>query len=248
VERATLTTVDGVRLAAVIRRAQPSLGCVVVAHGFAASAEERGVVALADALAGAHYDVVTYDSRGHGRSGGRCTLGDLERHDVSAASDAIAGGDPVILVGVSMGAIAVLHHASRPRTLVPEVGAVVTLSAPAHWRLPRTARGVMSAGVTATAIGRAFAARRLGVRLAPSRSRPDPPVELLRRVTAPVAIVHAIDDPFLPRSNADALFAAAAEPRRLDLVPGRWHALDPAAVPVVVGAVDWARARITRRR
>jgi pimeloyl-ACP methyl ester carboxylesterase len=240
VERATLTTADGVRLAAMVQRArQPRVG-VVIAHGFSASSAHRGVRELADALVDAHHDVVSYDARGHGSSGGWCTLGAQERFDVAAARRALDPSMPVILVGVSMGAIAVLRHAAAPGPGdLPDPLGVVTLSAPARWQLPRTLRGLVSAGVTSTALGRAFAARNMGVRIARRRPRGDAPVDLIARITAATAIVHAEDDPFLPSSNARMLFAAAPEPRQLDLVAGRWHALDPAAVPVVVRAVRW---------
>src|SRR5204863_297146 len=63
---------------------------VVLAHGFSASKDEADVVRVAGALQAAGFDVVSYDARGHGASEGECTLGDLERHDVAAAVDAVA--------------------------------------------------------------------------------------------------------------------------------------------------------------
>ena len=110
----TLTTVDGIRLAAHTHCVAAPRGSVVVAHGFTASATHADVEALAGALGAAGYDVVTYDARGHGDSEGQCTLGDLERHDVAAAVQATnPASGPVVLVGVSMGAIAVLRHAAE---------------------------------------------------------------------------------------------------------------------------------------
>jgi pimeloyl-ACP methyl ester carboxylesterase len=246
----TLTTVDGVRLAAHLHHVARPRGTVVLAHGFTASATHDDVEALAGALVDAEYDVVTYDARGHGGSTGQCTLGDLERHDVAAAARAArpASGQ-VVLVGLSMGAIAVLRHAASTERSVgdPAVAGVVTVSAPARWKLPRNARGVLSAGITSTAPGRAFAARQLGVRLAARRHRPAPPVDLVSALDVPVAIVHGIDDPFLPSSNARVLFDAAHDPRRLDLVPGAWHAHDEAALPVVAAAVGWTLDPVSGR-
>jgi fermentation-respiration switch protein FrsA (DUF1100 family) len=154
----------------------------------------------------------------------------------------------VVLVGMSMGAIAVLRHAAEQSgSGVRPAAGVVTVSAPARWKLPRNARGVLSAGITSTPPGRAFAARRLGVRLASPRRRPAPPIDLVTHLDVPLAVVHGIKDPFLPSSNARALYEAAAEPRRLDLVPGAWHAHDDAALPVITAAVDWVTATVTRR-
>jgi alpha-beta hydrolase superfamily lysophospholipase len=244
-----LTTVDGIRLAAHTHCADAPRGSVVVAHGFTASATHADVEALAGAMVASGYDVITYDARGHGESEGQCTLGDLERHDVAAAVQATnPASGPVVLVGLSMGAIAVLRHAAeQSETGVRPAAGVVTVSAPARWRLPRNARGVLSAGITSTVPGRAFAARRLGVRLAPGRRRPAPPIDLVTRLDVPLAVVHGTGDPFLPSSNARALYDAASVPRRLDLVPGAWHAHDTAALPVIAAAVDWVTAAVTRR-
>jgi fermentation-respiration switch protein FrsA (DUF1100 family) len=60
-------------------------------------------------------------------------------------------------------------------------------------------------------------------------------------------VVHGTGDPFLPSSNARALYDAASVPRRLDLVPGAWHAHDTTALPVIAAAVDWVTAAVTRR-
>jgi pimeloyl-ACP methyl ester carboxylesterase len=237
----TLTTVDGVQLAAHTRRGDRARATVVVAHGFTASATHADVEALAGAVHERGFDVISYDARGHGRSGGRCTLGDLERHDVAAAvAAARPGAGPVVLVGVSMGAIAVLRHAAdRPAPGGTAIAGVVTVSSPARWKLPRNARGLLSAGITSTPPGRFFAARRLGVRLATRRPRPAPPIELVRALDVPLALVHALEDPFIPATEARALYDAAPGARRLDLVPGAWHANGPGAVPAVLGALDW---------
>ena len=83
--RSTFTTHDSVELAG--RRwlhERPSVAVVLV-HGFAASADDPLVVAVAETLHTRGFEVVSYDSRGHGRSSGESTLGDLERHDVAAA-------------------------------------------------------------------------------------------------------------------------------------------------------------------
>src|SRR3989442_15902679 len=121
-----LTTTDGVDLAARVwsGNGEPR-ATVVLVHGLAATKDNGEVVAVATALSEAGFDVVAYDARGHGRSGGICTLGDLERHDVAAATEyARLRGRPVVLVGASMGAVAVLRHAATD----PALAGVVTVS------------------------------------------------------------------------------------------------------------------------
>src|ERR1019366_3169054 len=52
-------------------------GAVVIAHGFTACKDNPRVVRLASELYARGFDVIAYDARGHGHSGGSCTLGAL---------------------------------------------------------------------------------------------------------------------------------------------------------------------------
>ncbi|HSO96268.1 MAG TPA: alpha/beta fold hydrolase, partial [Acidimicrobiia bacterium] len=194
------------------------------------------VLTLIDALGAAGFDGIAYDARGHGRSGGEATLGDQERFDVAAAVTAVGASRPVVLVAASAGAIAALRFAAAaPGAL----DGVVTVSCPAWWRLPRNGRGLLSMLITQTPFGREFARRQMGVRIARCGPRPAPPVELVGEVDAPVAIVHGRADPFISVDAAEALFTAAREPRRLEVVEGLGHAFEPAATPAIVAALDW---------
>jgi alpha-beta hydrolase superfamily lysophospholipase len=233
-----LITSDDVRLRA--RRWDATGTCratVVLVHGFAASLDEEKLVALVEALGGAGFDGIAYDGRGHGGSGGETTLGDRERWDVAAAVTAIgASAAPVVLVGASMGAIAALRFAaSSPGS----VAGVVAVSCPAWWRLPFNARGVLSTLLTQTPFGREFARRQMGVRIARPAPRPVPPIDLVGELGVPVAIVHGRADPFISVAAAEALFATAHEPRRLELVEGFGHAFEPEATPAILGALEW---------
>ena len=106
---------------------------VVIAHGFTANKDDPKVVALAEWLHGLGYDAVAFDSRGHGRSGGECTLGKLEVLDVDAVvAWARTRTDRVVLVGASMGAVGVLAHAAAD----PDLVGVVTVSSPARGAYP----------------------------------------------------------------------------------------------------------------
>src|SRR5262249_39595633 len=154
--------------------------------------------------------------RGHGESGGASTLGVLERHDVAAAVDIARELAPrLVLVGASMGAIAVLGHAARHDDLV----GVVTVACPAAWTLPRNSRGVLAAAMTQTRLGRSFARRRMSVRIAHRVERGDPPSVLIRSVQTPVAIVHGAADPFIGLDAATQLAEQAGGPARVTVVP-----------------------------
>jgi pimeloyl-ACP methyl ester carboxylesterase len=244
-----LLTADGVRLAA--RWWEPETTtddvgqvAVVLVHGFAASKDEAAVEEVARRLSASGHPVLTYDSRGHGESHGLCTLGDLERLDVDAAVDAAAErAGAVVVVGSSVGGVAVLNHmagAASGAFVAPTVarGAVV-VATPARWQIPRTARGAAAAVITQTGAGRAVAARRFQTRLAVRPRRGAPPVERIRAVAQPVAVIHGLADRFLPSTAATALFSAAPEPRRLDLVPGMGHGFCAAALDPIEAAVAW---------
>jgi pimeloyl-ACP methyl ester carboxylesterase len=246
-------TDDGVMVRVVSRLAGGGLGepptgdrpAVVLVHGFTGSADNRAVVAQADALTAAGYPVVSLDCRGHGASGGLCTLGDLERHDVAAAA-AVARtlADQVVLVGASMGGIAVLRHAAEAGDGI--AGAVV-VSSPASWRLPRSARAVLAAMLTQTPPGRWAARRWLGVRVAPRWTRAEEPLALAARISVPVAIVHGRRDRFIAAGEARRLRGAAAGPCRLRIVPEMGHAYDSGGIAAVVEAVEWVGARAAER-
>jgi pimeloyl-ACP methyl ester carboxylesterase len=226
---ATITTPDRVLLDARWWEApRPRGAAVVLAHGFSGSKDDPALRSVAGALCAAGYDVLAYDARGHHGSGGLCTLGDLERYDVAAAVVAARERrDRVVTIGASMGAI-------------------VSVSSPALWRLPRNVRSLVVTALTRTSMGRQIAARRLHVRLAPTWSDPDPPRRLAYRLSVPVAVIHGRADRLIPPSEA-ALLASAAPNARLILVPRMGHAFDRAAVPAVMRAVDWILAASASR-
>ncbi len=234
----TFTTRDGVVLAGSRRLVDGApRAAIVLVHGFNGSAADPAVTTLAEALHATGLDVVTYDGRGHGGSDSTSTLGDLERHDVAAAvAVARERTDRVVLVGASMGAIAVVRYATED----PHLDGVVSVSCPARWRLPRNLMGLFSAGLTRTGIGRAFAARHLNVRISPTWNNPEPPIDLIARITAPVALVHGSLDKFIMPGNARELFGKCDGQRRLVLVPDMGHAYGDAALQPIVDAVEWA--------
>lgn len=239
------TTADGVRLAFRWWRAEPAARAVVVlVHGFGASKDDPTVAAVAGHLAGSGYDVLGYDSRGHHGAEGLCTLGDAEAFDVAAAvHTARAASDlPVVLVGASMGGIAVLRHAAGD----PDLAGVVAVSTPAVWRMPRTWRALAATGLTQTAPGRVVAARWLGVRVHRGWSSPEPPVSLAGRIAVPLALVHGARDRFVLPDAATLLRAAATGPCELFLVRDMTHAYDPASHRPIADAVAWVLSTSAR--
>jgi alpha-beta hydrolase superfamily lysophospholipase len=259
-ERFELRTSDGLRLGARWWSPTPTptggaagggdrlddAPAVVLVHGFGAGQDLPGLVATVRHLTARGLAVLTYDGRGHRDSDGTCTLGELERLDVDAAADAAlerAGRSGIVLVGESMGGIAVINHLAAG---TPALGAVVVAS-PARWEIPRTARGLAAVLLTQTRPGRSFVARRFGTRLAVRPPRGAPPVERARLAACPVAIVHGAADRFCPPSAAIALRDALPPPRLLDIVPGMGHGFCEAALPAIDRSLDWIVRTATGR-
>jgi pimeloyl-ACP methyl ester carboxylesterase len=232
-----LETSDGIELAT--RRWPVSDGAravVVLAHGLTANKDEPRVVSLASELQRQRFDVIAYDSRGHGQSGGQCTLGDLERHDVAAVVEwARTRNRRVVLVGASMGAVGVLAYAATAKDLT----GVVTVSSPGEWRLPLRFRSVITAGLARTRTGRDFARRRMNVRIAPWTS-PESPRSLVERVSVPLAVVHGRRDAIIPAGAGLARVIGVAPGRSVALVQSMGHAFDPIGHKQICDAVAWA--------
>src|SRR5687767_2731703 len=106
---------DGLRLRAWTRPGSPSLPAVVIVHGVGDSLESFVDMGLEFAARG--HTVLLLDTRGHGGSeGSHTTLGAREREDARAAMDRLRGDgratSGLLLVGHSMGAVAVLRAAA----------------------------------------------------------------------------------------------------------------------------------------
>ncbi|MGH9064584.1 MAG: alpha/beta hydrolase, partial [Acidimicrobiales bacterium] len=162
-ERLSLIAGDGTRLSVARLEGPPSAPlAVVLVHGFVNWSRAPAIHALAHRLA-ADVHVVVPDLRGHGRSGGRCTLGRTEIHDVAAAVAAAPPGLPVVTVGVSLGGAAALLHAGT----YGGVAGVVALSPPASWGPYDRGGSLRIQRWVATPVSRAVLATLLRTRVAP---------------------------------------------------------------------------------
>ncbi|MBI0383312.1 alpha/beta fold hydrolase, partial [Streptomyces albiflaviniger] len=121
-QRAMLLTDDGVSIEA---RYQPSPGpgsepsgrlALVVGHGFSGALERPALRRVASAFQ-QRTAVITFSFRGHGRSGGRSTVGDREVLDLAAAVRWARrlGHRRVATVGFSMGGSVVIRQAALYR-------------------------------------------------------------------------------------------------------------------------------------
>jgi uncharacterized protein len=239
------TTVDGVRLRGRFWPvADRDLGCVV-AHGFTGSSAHGPVQRICAALAAAGAGVLAPDLRGHGRSGGLSTAGDLEVHDVAAAVAWLraAGYERVAVLGWSMGGSIVLRYAG----LGGDADAAVSVSSPGEWFERGTRAMRVVHWLCETRTGRL--ACRLGrrTRLSPAGwvSVPESPVEVVGRIApTPLLIVHGDADHYFPVRHVDVL-AAAAPDAAVWVEPGMGHAETATTAELMTRIAAWVRA-VTR--
>ncbi len=197
---------------------------IVMAHGFTQSWQNHMVWPIAkrfNACAG----VVTFDFRGHGRSGGMSTLGDKEIYDLDVAVRFARelGYERLATVGFSMGASVVLRQAA----LLGGADAVVSVSGPGHWYFRGTKPMRRVHFAAERRLGRAFARQFLKTRIAATGWNPLPlaPADAAGRISpVPVLIVHGDSDPYFPPDHGRELYDGAREPKQIWELPGFGHA------------------------
>lgn len=182
---------------------------------------------LAAALVEAGYNVLLYDSRAHGNSGGGShTLGMDEIRDVGGAVDFLKGmradggeAQPlsIAVLGHGIGGVTAIRAAAR----IYEIDAVIAdspfadLSEHVHRNIDQWT------GLPALPF------RLLTPRLLRSFTKVDfaavSPVADVAGMAKPVMIIHGLDDRVVPHEDSLALARAAAGPADLWLVPGADH-------------------------
>jgi fermentation-respiration switch protein FrsA (DUF1100 family) len=238
-----LLTSDGVALSASYlppsRPPSPPGTCFVLAHGFTGS-WERPALRRAATVFAAHGGVVSFDFRGHGRSGGRSTVGDLEIHDLEAAVEwaRSLGHTSIATIGFSMGASVAVRHAA----LFGGVDAVAAVSGPARWYYRGTTPMRRVHWVIERRTGRLFSRIVLRTRIAADGWDPVPPAphEVVEKISpTPLLVVHGDADAYFPVEHARQLFDAAAEPKELWLEAGFGHAENAASDELLERIARW---------
>ena len=242
----TLVTEDGVPIDAVHLPGPRELA-IVIAHGFAQSWQGHmvwNIVRRFNRAAG----VVTFDFRGHGRSGGLSTLGDKETNDLDVAVHYARelGYERVATVGFSMGGSVVLRQAA----LRQGVDAVVSVSGPGRWFYRGTQAMRRVHFVAEKRLGRLIARQFLKTRISPGGwPTPDPlqPAAAAARISpVPVLIVHGDKDLYFPPEHGRQLYEGAREPKELWLIPGFGHAERATDDELVDRIVAWVTEAVTR--
>jgi uncharacterized protein len=194
------------------RGAETPRASLVLLHGVADSrASMAGVV---DRFASKGFEVVAYDSRAHGASGGDfCTYGFWEKQDLRRVIDTLPRG-PVILLGTSLGGAVALQEAATDPRVVAIVAAEVfsDLDAVIRDRAPRFTPGWLIASAYRVAEDRG----KFEVQAAS-------PARAARSIRVPVLLIHGRQDVDTPPRHSERIVAALQGPKRLMLVDGAHH-------------------------
>jgi fermentation-respiration switch protein FrsA (DUF1100 family) len=200
---------------------QPAVAHVLLAHGNAGNIGDR--VLHAKLLTDAGLDVFLFDYRGYGKSEGRPDEEGTYR-DARAARAALLrqpGVDPsrIVYLGESIGGAVALALAVE----APPLGLVL-----------------QSAFTSVRDMGR------LHYPFIPTTLVPDayPNLRRVARLKSPLLVIHGDLDDIVPVAHGHALFAAAPEPKRIEIVRGAGHndLLDAMGAEYGTIIADWARA------
>jgi uncharacterized protein len=185
---------------------------VVVLHGIADNRESA--VWIAERLVPHGFDVLAYDSRANGESGGdACTYGFYEKRDLSRALDHL-GAQRAILVGNSLGAAVALQAAAED----PRVIGVVAADTFSDLLTIATERAPFFASTAQIGEALALAEKEGRFRIADVS-----PVDAARKIHVPVLLLHGAQDRETSPSHSERVFAALAGPRKLRIVAEARH-------------------------
>jgi pimeloyl-ACP methyl ester carboxylesterase len=239
----TIVTDDGVPIDAAHLPGNPDLG-IVLAHGFTLNWQRPSVWRVATRL-NKFGGVVTFDFRGHGRSGGASTVGDKEIKDVDVAVGYARelGYSKIATVGFSMGGSIVLRHGG----LIGDIDAVVSVSSPGRWyyRGTRPMRLVHLAIENRT--GRLITKKVLNTRISGGKWDPVPlpPDDAAALISpTPLLVVHGDKDEYFPVDHGQRIFDAAREPKELWIEPGMGHAESGSGPQLIKRIGTWIRRSV----
>lgn len=201
------------------RQGHPSV--VILAHGFFNNKDVYLFKKLAEDISKT-YDVVTFDFRGHGESGGFFGWTAHEQQDLEQVMTCLKGQgyDHAGVLGFSLGAAVALIAASQNRN----IHSVIAVSAPVdfwqidyHFWEPEMLED-LKLNIGHKGFGKGV---RPGNPLAPKIK----PLDIVAGISpTPVFFIHGEKDWLIKPRHSEQLFARCGEPKHLAIIPDAGHA------------------------
>jgi len=214
----TVTAQDGVTISCDAYQGEGRDTALVICPGFFQSKETATFQRMSRALA-VHWDVLAMDFRGHGRSGGLYTFSALERADLEAVLRWVQGRyRGVGILSFSLGAAIAINTVSRHHGVVQSLIAVSAPSAFEDIEFKFWTPEAMRTGLTGLEPG-------AGCRPSNPLMKKDRPLDTVRHLgNTPLLFIHGTHDVIVDVQHSHRLHAAAAEPKRLEIIEGGSHA------------------------
>jgi fermentation-respiration switch protein FrsA (DUF1100 family) len=183
------------------------------------NADKATQLSLVRRLLPAGYNVLVFDFRAHGESGGQlCSFGDLERNDVLGAMRWLRQTHPsacrkVDGLGVSTGGAALLAAAADPSPEGQNIDAIAIYDT--YDRLDNVVGSLVNEFVPSPLswfvdhLGLPLAGYQVGASL----QNFSPASQIKAIWPRPVLIIHGMDDEFIPFEEGQALYDSALEPK-----------------------------------
>lgn len=196
-------------------------GVVILAHGFFNNKDVYLLKKLAEDLC-EHYDVISFDFRGHGKSDGLFGWTSHEQQDIGEVLKYAQGQgyERIGVIGFSLGAAIALIAASQDRN----IHSVIAVSPPFdfwqidyHFWEPEMFED-LKLNLGYKGIGK-------GVRPGNPFEAKVRPLDIVSKVApTPILFIHGGSDWLIKPQHSEKLFKAALEPKQYLHIPGAGHA------------------------
>jgi pimeloyl-ACP methyl ester carboxylesterase len=190
----------------------PARGTLVSLHGVGDN--RASAIGVAQRFTSAGYDVLAYDSRGHGDSSGEhCTYGFHEKQDLKRMLDEVSA-KPIIVFGSSLGAAVALQAAAED----PRIASVIAVAIFSDLRTIAKERAPFFASQRDIEEALAIAEQRAAFRV-----NDVSPLAAAQRINVPVLLIHGENDTDTTPAHSRRVHSALHGAKQLILVPGAGH-------------------------
>jgi pimeloyl-ACP methyl ester carboxylesterase len=196
---------------------------IIVAHGFYTN-KDTHLFKEIEKMLHRHFDVFSFDFRGHGLSGGFFSWTTHEAHDLHAVISFAEqqGYKKIGLIGFSLGAAAALIESSQHPN--PHIKSIIAVSTPAEfWKI--NYRFWMPDMLNEIKAMLGLHGKGKGARWGSPFLPKTKPIDIVHQIApTPLLFLHGREDWLIKHSHSEKLFKVAKEPKELHVMAGAGHA------------------------